>query len=213
MSAIELSELIPPELLMFALTEPSVQQDKEIDITGDKLILLYNDVERLSKIKNPETRADAKKLLAFKIMIKSLGWSASFVDMLLNYQIYKDWDRVATLLKDQKGVKYLSPYIEKWLEKGFAPERYNFSIKETKIGSLVSEVNLFNEKLNEGMNELEVHNLVYAVARESKVSPDDLFKVIYEAVIGKGKGPRMGKLLVAIGIKKVKKMLSFATSR
>ncbi|MDE1834969.1 MAG: lysine--tRNA ligase, partial [Candidatus Micrarchaeota archaeon] len=45
MSATELMELVPPELVKYVLTEPDVQRDKDIDPTGDKLILLYNEIE------------------------------------------------------------------------------------------------------------------------------------------------------------------------
>ena len=211
MSALEISELVPPEILKFALTEPNLETNKDIDPTGDKLILLYNDVERISTLKKAENRADEKKMNAFKISIKKLPWKASFVDMLLNYQIFRDWKKVAALVNDSSGVAYLSPYIEKWIAKGYEPERYNFSIKPGKISEHKDVVNAFNNALKQGMSELEVHNLVYSVAKENSIDPNELFKAIYNAIIGKDNGPRMGKLLVAIGIDRTKEMLSAGT--
>ena len=61
------------------------------------------------------------------------------------------------------------------------------------------------------MGDVEIHNLVYAVAKERGVQADLLFKAVYEAIIGKDKGPRLGKLLASIGVDKVKEMLAFAT--
>lgn len=212
MGAVELSELIPPELLKYALIEPNVEQNKDIDPTGDKLILLYNEVERVDKITKPENRADDKRYLAFQIAVKKLPWGSSFVDMLLDYQIYKDWAKVGKKLGDQKGVAYLSGYIERWLAKGYAPDRYDFAIKQSKITENVEIVKRFVTRLNESMTELEVHNLVYQVAKDCGISSNDLFKTIYKAIIGKDNGPRMGKLIVAIGIDKVKLMLTQSTS-
>ena len=39
MSVAELSELIPPEILKYALIEPDMESNKDINPTGDKLIL------------------------------------------------------------------------------------------------------------------------------------------------------------------------------
>ena len=60
--------------------------------------MLYNDIERISTLKEPENRADEKKILAFNVAIKKLPWKSSFVDMLLNYQIYKNWKKVGEML-------------------------------------------------------------------------------------------------------------------
>jgi lysyl-tRNA synthetase class 1 len=207
MGAVELSELLPPELLKYALIEPNVEQNKDIDPNGDKLILLYNEVERINAIATPDNRADEKRWLAFRIAIGTLSWKASFVDMLLDYQISEDWDKVGEKLGDKSGVRYLAPYIERWLSKGFAPERYNFSLKHSKITEHKEAVKRFVAELQGGMDDLKVHNLVYGVAKEEGIKPDELFKTIYGALIGKDKGPRMGKLIVSIGVDEVKHML------
>ena len=212
MSAMELTQLIPPEILKYALIEPDIQSDKDIDPTGDKLVLLYDTVERTSRLAAAENRADEKRMLAFKVAIGKLPWKASFVDMLLNYQIYKDWNKVAEIVNDREGVGYLSEYIERWIAMGYAPERYNFSIKSSKISENREVVGKFVQSLRPGMTDLEVHNLVYDTAKAQGVDANSLFASIYLAIIGKEKGPRMGKLLCAIGIDKVRQMLEFSIS-
>jgi lysyl-tRNA synthetase class 1 len=210
--AMELSELIPPEILKYALIEPNIEQNKDMDPTGDKLILLYNEVERISTISKPDTRADEKRALAFAIAIKKLPWKSSFVDMLLEYQIYKDWDKVGKKLEDKAGVKYLSGYIEKWLAKGYAPDRYNFSLHQTKVKENIEAIKSLISKLDTAMDELQVHNLVYQVAKEHGIKADGLFKTVYTGLIGKDNGPRLGKLIVAIGVDKVKEMLTYSVN-
>ena len=207
MDAVELSALVPPELLKYALIEPNAEQNKDIDPNGDKLILLYNEVERINSIAKPDNRADEKRWRSFRIAIGKLSWKASFVDMLLDYQISKDWNKVAAKLGDKEGVKYLAPYIERWLSKGFAPDRYDFSLKQSKITEHKETVRKFISALKAGMNDLEVHNLVYDVAKQDGIKTEELFRVIYKALIGKEKGPRMGKLIVSIGVEETKGML------
>jgi len=211
MSATDILKLIPEGVLKYILIENDAQRDKDIDPTGDKLIAVYEDVERISRMAEPKTRADMKKQLAFRLSIGKLPWKASFVDILLNFQIYKDWKRVGEILNDTEGAVYLSRYIEEWIRMGYEPERYNFSVKPAKVGELKEIVNKFSAALSENMSELDVHNLVYEVAKNNGVKPDSLFSVLYRALIGKEKGPRMGKLVVSIGIAKTKEMLAFAT--
>lgn len=212
MSAFELLKLIPPTMVRYILIENDIQRDKDINLTGDKLIAVYEDVERVSKLKEPKVRADMKKMLAFKLSIGKLPWKASFVDMLLNFQIYKDWNKVAEMLKDKEGVEYLSKYIEEWVRMGFEPEKYNFSVNPTRITELNAVVDEFRDKLQESMGELEVHNLVYEVAKDNSVDASQLFAALYKSLIGKENGPRMGKLIVSIGVEKTKEMLAYSVN-
>lgn len=210
MGALDVLKLIPPEMLKYALIEPNIQQDKNIDPTGDSLIRLYEEVERVSRLEKAERRADEKKMLAFRLSIKKLPWEASFVDILLNYQIYKDWEKVGEKVNDKEGTRYLSRYIEEWLKVGYEPERYNFSVKPSKINELNDVVRDFNGKLEKGMKDIDVHNLVYSVAEDNDVEPDRLFSALYGALIGKDEGPRIGKLVLSIGIRKTKEILDYA---
>jgi lysyl-tRNA synthetase class 1 len=233
MSALELTRLIPQEILKYALILPNLEQNKDIEPEGERLIDLYSDIERVSRLEKPENRADEKKLFAFRLAIKKLKWHASFLDMLLNYQIYRDWDKVGELLKDKEGVAYLAPYIGEWLKRNFEPEQYNFTVKWQKISEQKELVAKFSSLLKSGMSDVEVHNLVYKVVENDNkprtqlphnpdmmafyVVKDDkqeraqqLFAALYRAIIGKEKGPRLGKLIAAIGIDKTKQMLDSA---
>ncbi len=206
----ELFGLVPAQLAKYILAVPSLEQDKDIDPTGDHLVKLYEEVERLSTLEKPENRADEKKLITFRRTIGHLRWKARFLDVLLNYQIYKDWKRVGSMLGDEEGVAYLAPFITKWLEEEYEPERYNFTIKQGKITGFGDAVKAFTSSLEDGMDELAIHNLVYGVAKEKDVKASDLFKQLYLATICKEDGPRLGKLFASIGVAKVRDMLEHA---
>ncbi len=206
----ELFGLVPEQLAKYILSVPSLEQDKNIDPTGDHLVRLYDDIERLSRLEKPENRADEKKLIAYKRTVGSLRWKARFLDMLLNYQIYRDWNKVGEILGDKEGVAYLAPFITKWLEDDYEPERYNFTVKQGKLTDHADAVNAFASSLKEGMDELEIHNLVYSVAKEKNVGTPELFKQLYLATICKEDGPRLGKLFASIGVARVIDMLGKA---
>jgi lysyl-tRNA synthetase class I len=70
------------------------------------------------------------------------------------------------------------------------------------------EIVSFTEKLSSSMSAENIHNLVYTIAKEAGVSTSDLFKAIYLCLISKDHGPRLGKLIVAIGVERVKKTLT-----
>jgi lysyl-tRNA synthetase class 1 len=57
------------------------------------------------------------------------------------------------------------------------------------------------------MDALEIHNAVFDYAKANGLKPKELFAELYNALIGKDRGPRMGKMLHAIGVAKVKEDL------
>ena len=65
----------------------------------------------------------------------------------------------------------------------------------------------FLEKLDSKMDDVQIHNLVFEVAKKESVEPKQLFKELYQAIIQKDSGPRLGKLIYAIGVDRVKKEL------
>jgi lysyl-tRNA synthetase class I len=82
-----------------------------------------------------------------------------------------------------------------------------FSFSPQKVERLNDAILTFAEKLRENMVDVDVHNLVFKVARLKGVDPPQLFKVLYESLIGKEYGPRFGKLVTTLGVAKVKDSL------
>jgi lysyl-tRNA synthetase class 1 len=208
-TAKQLLQLVPPEIVKYILVEPDLQENKDFDPAGEKLLYIYDELERISKLTQPSNRAEKKKLMAFKLVIKKLNWKAKFSEILLRYQIYKDWKKVGEMLNDKEGVTYLAPYIEEWIKQGYAPERYSFSINPTKIKNEEHKkiVNEFLNRLDENMSDIDIHNLVYKISKEKQISANEVFSILYNAIIGKSSGPRFGRLVVAIGISNVKEIL------
>jgi len=96
----------------------------------------------------------------------------------------------------------LTPYIEAWEKKKFIPEEYAFAYAPQKAGE---NAEAFFRKLEPGVSALDIHNLAFAAAKERNVPPAKMFEECYLALLSKPRGPKLGKLVEAIGIEKVKK--------
>ncbi|NYZ79322.1 lysine--tRNA ligase [Candidatus Micrarchaeota archaeon] len=205
----DILQLIPPELIKYSIFRPDIQENKDIDPTGYNLMRLFDDYAHASTVdlsSRELSRADRKKGIAFSLSADRMRWKASFADILMYKQLYGDWNKVGETLHDPEGVMYLKPYVEKWIAEEFAPEEYSFSFQPTKQADM-ELLKGFAGRLKDGMNAIEIHNLVFEFARDNNMKPEELFTQLYKSLLNKEKGPRMGKLIEAVGVSKVRETL------
>jgi lysyl-tRNA synthetase class 1 len=210
LSVQEILKLVPPEIIKYRLFRPDIEENKNFNPSGYSLIKLYidyNEAADLYEKKGELRRAENKKVLAYTLSTEKRKWRVNFTDLLIHYQIYNDWNKIMERLDDREGIRYLSKYIESWIEEEYQPEEYVFSLKPEKTDRLNSELADFAAKLQPDMTAEEVHELVYDVAKKWNVKTPELFKVLYTSLIGKEYGPRLGGTITAIGVGKVKKIL------
>lgn len=208
LSVSELLQLVPPELIKYVLLRPDLEENVDFNPTGETLMRVFDDFTQAGVlvVSDSLSRADRKRAIAFSLSADKLHWKASFADVLMVYQLYRDWEKVSKLLEDPEGVAYLRPFIEQWLARSFAPEAYLFSFQPTKPQEpLLAKA--FADALKPEMKELDVHNLVFEVAKSMNVPPAKMFQALYESLLNKQRGPRLGKLVVSIGVEKVKQTL------
>lgn len=202
----ELLMLAPVELIKYMLLKPDVQEDKELVIDKETLFPLLDDYKRAFEAAAQESegmhRADHKKAIAFKLCSAKYVWKAEPSDMILYYNVYGNWEKVAQLTGDPQGVAALSRYIEEWIRRDLIPDRYMFKV--SLKGGNSQLVRTYAEKIRGDMSAEDLHNLVFEVARESGIDSKELFRQLYIAMIGKEMGPRIGKLIYAIGAERVK---------
>jgi lysyl-tRNA synthetase class I len=122
--------------------------------------------------------------------------------MLLYRQLQFSWDKIGEKTSDAASAKKLAPFIEAWEKKNFIPEEYAFSYRPTKAQP---NAHAFFGKLSPSMPALEIHNLAFNTAKELTIPPAKMFEECYLALLGKLKGPKLGKLIEAIGVEIVKK--------
>ncbi len=201
----EMIDLLPIPVIKYALLKPDVQEDKEFVISKETLFKMLDDFKRASEIKKDDekvSRADRKRAISYELCNVKRVWAADPSDMVLYYNIYGNWEKVKEKTGDESGVEMLKEYIQKWIERDLVPDRYMFNILLGKCEDKV--VKSFVEKLDENMGAEEVHNLVFETAKQNNIEPKEMFARLYMWLIGKEMGPRLGKLIYAIGIEKVK---------
>ena len=205
--------LVPPEILKYFLFKGSLEENKNFKDDARFLLRLYEEfkqvgllIERRVEVKDP---ALAKKVYAYTLAtdVSKAVFHISFADILVLYQIYKNWEHVKRRLGYPEEVERLSKYIRNWINLGIVPKEYLIEFKPTPIKEYREVVKEFAQALNPNMRDVDVHNLVYEVARKFNVNPKDLFKILYTALLGQPRGPRLGRLIVALGIEKVKETL------
>ncbi len=207
----ELMELLPPEVMKYMLLKPDLQENVDIVPTGINLLRTIDDYEKAlallaeNKIESL-SRADHKRAMAAKLASEEAsggrGWKTPFLDILLYRNLQMDWDKIAQITKDKASASKLSPYMAAWERKKFIPEEYAFSYSPKKAAPNAAA---FFSKLFLSMPALEIHNAAFATAKELSIPPAKLFEECYLALLGKPKGPKLGKLIEAIGIEKVKR--------
>ncbi len=201
MGLYELMKLLPPEVITFILIRPDLEENKNIVPTKKSMLRMVEEYEQ-SKIfyeKKERSKAEEKRALAYHFAGKK-HWNGHFRDVLLYYSIYQDWDKVVSLLDE--SVLYLKPYIEEWRARDLIPEEYDFRYAPKKAEGLVKE---FFELIPNNADALNIHNQVFEFAKSHNIQPKDMFKMIYRTLIGKEKGPRLGRLVYVLGIERVKK--------
>jgi len=211
MGITELSKYIPIQIIEYILLKPDLTENIDIVPTNDNLWKIYGEFERIGKIsdetKNEEQlsaldRGIQKKVQAYRLCSESAKWKTSFSDVVLTYLIHQDWDKTSNLLKDLDSVNYLKGYVENWMKNDFVPDQYNFRYLGKKTDdSLVVE---FLKDLDIELDATAIHVKVFEFSKSKNLIPKELFKRLYISLIGKEKGPRIGKLIFTLGVEKVK---------
>ncbi len=205
--------LVPPEVLKYFLFKGNLEENKNFKDDPYFLLRLYEEFRNIGLLfeKNVEVRDSGLEKKIYAYMLSSETDKAmlhvSFVDVLVIYQIYKDWNVVVGKLGYPEEVYKLKTYVENWVKLDIIPKEYRIKFNPQPIRKYINVVREFAEKLSDKMSDVEIHNLVYEVARKHSVDPRELFKVLYKSILGQPYGPRLGRLIAAIGVIKVKETL------
>ncbi len=204
----EIVTLLPAEIIKYMLVRPDLEENIDINPTSENLLRTIEDFEGASKLEQGKLdemgRPERKRAIAFAISTNKMRWK-SFLDLLLYYQIYQNWEEVGKKLNDNEGAFYLKPFIEEWIARDFIPEDYRFKYQAGKV-PISENVKKYMVGISGG-DALSIHNSVFEFAKANSIEPKQMFAELYQAVIGKPKGPRMGKLIEALGVERLKRDL------
>ncbi|MEM0356384.1 MAG: lysine--tRNA ligase [Candidatus Anstonellales archaeon] len=193
----DMIELIPAEIIAYHLLKYDLEENIDFNPTKEKILGMIEDFEDAAKIMPSDnlTRGDRKRYSAFRLFGRHP--KVAFKEMLLYYSIYRDWNRVKIHIPIDE---YYTGFIENWYKRGFVPDDYDFGYKPKKIDRFRDLV----ESWNPNMSPLDIHNSVYDYAQKKGVAANEIFKYLYNHLIAKDRGPRLGKLVYALGVERVK---------
>ncbi|MEW6528610.1 MAG: lysine--tRNA ligase [Candidatus Micrarchaeota archaeon] len=205
MDMADITALLPPEVITFTLIRPDLDENKNINPTKENMLRAVEEYEQSQGFAEKKLeildRAERKRALAYLLSGKR-HWKALFRDILMYHSIYSDWEKTGEALKDKEGVVYLKPYIEEWTKRDFIPDELNFKYRPKKAEGYVRE---FFISLSEDADALSIHNAIFSFVKQKTIIPAELFRQIYLVLIGKERGPKLGKLIYALGINKIKR--------
>ncbi len=201
----DVMKLLPPEVITFLLVRPDLEKNKDITPSKENMLRMVEEYEQSQGFaeKGFENldRAERKRALAYFLSGKR-HWKAPFRDIMMYHSVHQNWSSAGKLLGDEDGVRYLTPYLEEWKKRDFIPDEFNFIYSPKKAEGTVRE--LFSS-LPENSNAEAIQNAIFNFAKTKGIAPVDFFKQVYLTLIGKERGPRLGKFMFALGIGKVKK--------
>jgi len=229
-------EIYQPEVVrfMFAGTRPNTEFAISFDLDVLKIYEDYDKCERTYYNKPDSEKALSKWEKQARIYELS---QVTEPEAEMPYQI--QIRHLCNLLQIQSGdiekvIEYLGDVKESqkprlrqraecawtWV-RNFAPEDFQFEIKTpdspkadvtaAQAAALVMVANAVKSDMDK-MDEKEFSTNIYAAAEENGLDSAEFFPVVYQALIGKDKGPRLVSFLYSIGSERVYSLLSGYTS-
>lgn len=218
-TAREVSKLLPPHILTLALVGRDINRQKNFDLEGDSILLLFDQYDSFANEYWTKQGNDPARV--FEI-IHAGGYVS-----LLEERFLPRFSQVAFLVQmphvdleaevlkmkgepltdaDREEVTLRTEYAKRWL-KGYADERFIYTLQESipeSAGALTDIQKEALRSLGERIEALEVydgktvHELTHEVKEASGLTPKEFFSAIYIVFLGKDSGPQVGWFFSAL---------------
>lgn len=213
-SAKEISEAVPAELLRFLMVRTRAKRTIDFDIFGETVPLLYDEFDRCidEYFKDPKTDFARAYYYSMKeARPPSYRLRFSKIVYLLQMQrtdIYKyaEEENGKKLNEAElKELKIRAEYAEKWL-KNYAPDNYKFTIQQ-KLPAVAKKLNKIQKDFLAEIVELlekkkwrgeDLHQEIHEIKKRTGINPREAFSAIYLSILGKDSGPQAGWLLASL---------------
>ncbi len=218
----EFLQVAPPEAMRFFFFRTRATRHKDFDISKNLLQLIedYEHVERVYYgVDKPSPQEDADDLKRAYELSQVEGpaqtyFQVPYTHLVTVVQIKPDIEGVKGVLARGRQLEGLTPYWERRLEEkarcarawveSHAPEEQRFSVQETlpKVGWSARERGLLGALVGD-LERLEwraeaIHNAIHERGKAMGLDAGETFAAVYKAVLGRGRGPRMGYLLQSL---------------
>jgi lysyl-tRNA synthetase class 1 len=208
---------------LFAGTRPGAEFNISFDLDVNKIYEDFDKCERIyfdKEIINEKKAAKEKRIYELSCPFaipKEMPFQPSFRHLTNMLQTFSyDMDQVVTYYQDELKTEadkdrllLRAKCATNWL-KNYAPEEFIFEVNSAVPESVdlsqqqVQAIHAFADSLlTNSLDEKELHNSLYEIARANDCEPKDLFAACYAVLISKEKGPQLASFILTYGKEKV----------
>ncbi|MAG78646.1 lysine--tRNA ligase [archaeon] len=199
---------------LFAGTRPATEFAISFDVD---VLKIYEDFDKCERIyfkeqeakndKDYETQKRNYELSAIELS-KKIPLQPSFRHLTTLVQLYEgDIAKVEKEVGKGKRVKIRAECAKNWVKK-YAPEDMKFKIvKKAKIKDK-EVVRKVIEKIDDKISDKDLHEEIYKICKEAGYEPKDFFKMFYQMLIKKDRGPKLASFLLIIGRNRLSEIFS-----
>jgi lysyl-tRNA synthetase class 1 len=220
-----------PEIVrfFFAGTKPI----KEFAIMFDESVFkVYEDFYMVERAYYGKEKVEGKKLAQMKRIYelsavdkpaKEMPIQPNFKHAVELINIYASPGKALAAVKEKENVsgqdleryKAILERAQNWVER-HATDRYKFKVQDKVPDSIKTQLSdsqrkalaaLVQDLEEKDWNEEDLFNRFYDIAKDAGISGKEFFQAVYLALIAKKAGPRLAPFILAIGQKRVAKIL------
>ena len=230
-------EIAEPELLRFLYISYQPSVVIELDLRSSKFFLITDRYDEAERCCYGERSVTEKRTMQLKRQYElaqitkpseeqPLRISYSMLSMIIQVVPNKSAKSISNLLlkmgtiKEELGEINLEKldkritFVENWLRK-YAPDDTKIKVNgilPVNIAAQLSEneraaISELNNRLKRDYTESELHAEIYEIARRNNIEPKRFFQILYQLLLSRDSGPRLGPFILAIGKEKVSKLL------
>jgi len=234
-SAKEVSQILPSELLRFLLVRTPIKTHLDFDPIGDTIPNLFDDYDRclndyflklennLPKDKAGEVAADFARIIElsevnplpktriyvprFRTIVNLLKTNKDNLEKFFESQKKSSLSVIEKQVLEER-IKYAKIYLKK-----YSQAKVDFNLIKTFVPNEIQRSFLlqsFNrlKSLKNKDDKNEIQKVVFDLIKEVGIKPKEAFEVIYQSLIGKPFGPKIGELIINLGFDKALSLLS-----
>ena len=208
---------------LFASTRPVTEFAISFDLD---VLKVYEDFDKCERIYYKKEKVDEKECLKQKRIyelscvekpVAKMPFQPSFRHLLNIVQIYEnDFSKIkdsygVTIKGDIERLKIRSECASNWLSK-YAPDAMKFHVqkeikaklndKEKEVITRLVKYLSSHDKLDEKL----LYEEFYTISKAVDIEPKELFKVCYNVLIDKDRGPKLAPFIITLGKERVLKL-------
>ncbi len=213
-SIMEISHIVPPEILKFLMVRNRPQRAIDFNPDGDTIPRLFDELDRCIDAYQLDKNSDLGQAYFYSKLSDNLAnYRLRFIKAAyllqmprVDIQKYAEEEKTKKLDKaEQEELKIRQKYAQLWL-KSYAPEESKFEIQKTlpKTAKNLNKVQKeFLSKLldiikNQNSKGEELHAQIHEIKKSLDISPREAFSAIYLPLLGKDSGPQAGWLIASL---------------